>query len=129
MLKPASWTWPDSRYVGGPDADTLDFELTIDIGFGRRTVGVQRVRLSGVDCWKSTSDKGRQASEYVRGILAMPQNALVTVTTLKPYKYGGEYMARVTLPDGRDLSQMLLDVGLALPYDGRGPRPTEATTG
>ena len=55
----------------------------------------------------------------------------VHVTTLKRYKYGGpsetvgQYMAEVELPDGRNLSDLLVADGLAVYWDGQGPRPAD----
>jgi hypothetical protein len=32
-------------------------------------------------------------------------------------------MAEIVLPDGRNLSDVLVDLGLAVRWDGTGPRP------
>jgi hypothetical protein len=48
----------------------------------------------------------------------------VHITTVGPYKYGDEWMAEVTLADGRNLSDTLVGLGLAVLWDGTGPRPT-----
>ena len=129
--------WPDSTFIRAIDADTLEFELSIDVGFGRiLTTPVQRLRLAGVDCWPKATPKGKTALELVESACKR-SSGHIRVVTLKPYKYGGsgpaaEWMCEAWIPDDarepffRSLAQMLLDADLALPYDGRGPRPTEA---
>lgn len=128
MLRPTRFVWPDSTLVAVVDGDTVDVFLTLDVGFGRRLSGPQRLRLNRIDAYKVTSPAGQDAARLVAAELS---HAPFTVETLKPYKYGGnlaaaEYMAEVVLPDGRNLSDVLLTAGLALSYDGRGPRPTES---
>lgn len=129
MFTPARWVW-SATLIRVVDGDTLDVELTlvVDVGFGRRLTssGPQRVRLNRVDTWPSTTPRGAAGTAFVRAALA---GGPFAVQTLKPYKYGGnqpaaEYMAEVTLADGRNLSDALIAAGHALPYDGRGPRPT-----
>lgn len=128
-LRPARFIWLDSPLLRVVDADTLEFHLsmTVDVGFGRRLTsdGPQRVRLARIDTWPAKSPRGAAGTERVRELLT---GQLVTVETLKPYKYGGsqaaaEYMAEVTLPDGRNLTDLLVKEGHGLPYDGRTARP------
>jgi hypothetical protein len=47
----------------------------------------------------------------------------VHITTVGPYKYGDEWQAELVLADGRNLSDALVDLGLAVYWDGHGPRP------
>jgi micrococcal nuclease len=63
---------------------------------------------------------GRQATDYLRTML--PVGAGVRFTYLGNDKYF-RIDVRLTLPDGRDASQVMLAAGLAQPYTGRGPRP------
>jgi endonuclease YncB( thermonuclease family) len=61
-------------------------------------------------------------TELVRngpGIPSVP----VLIETVKAYKYGDEWMAEVTLPDGRNVSDALVAAGVAQWWDGQGPRP------
>jgi endonuclease YncB( thermonuclease family) len=127
------WQWPNSRIHNVVDGDTVDSMLTkvVDIGFnGTTTITFpMRLRLSRINTARASSAKGRKAKELV---LARTANADVHITTLKPYKYGGpedkmaEYMAEVTLPDGANLSDLLVAEGLATYWDGNGPRPNDA---
>jgi len=56
-------------------------------------------------------------------VIAAVSNVTLNITTIKPYKYGDSFMAEVTLPDGTNLSDALVAAGLAVFWDGTGPRP------
>lgn len=127
------WQWPNSRIHNVVDGDTVDSMLTrvVDIGFnGTSTITFpMRLRLSRINAARSSSATGKKARQLV---LARTANVDVHITTLKPYKYGGpedkmaEYMAEVTLPDGANLSDLLVAEGLASYWDGNGPRPNDS---
>lgn len=113
------WTWPDATVVRVVDGDTLVVRLTRDIGFHGSVVFEQRVRLAGINTPPVSTERGRAAAAWVeRNTLG-----LVTVATLKPYKYGDEWVATIALADGRDVSDELVALGLAYVWNGRGPRP------
>ena len=114
------WIWPYSALVGVVDGDTADYELVRDIGFHGKTVFRQRLRLNRIDAPKASVDLGKQAITWVTNNLSMRS---LLIETIKPYKYGDEWMAEVTLPDGRNVSDELVRVGLATYWDGKGPRP------
>lgn len=92
------------------DGDTID--VSVDLGF---KVGTrQRVRLARID----TPERGHlgyaAARDFVRDVVL---NKTVTIKTDKVSKWG-YYLADITLEDGRNLSDTLMQAQLAKPYDG-----------
>lgn len=122
------WRWPASRITRVIDGDTVDTLLTRDVGFGGTVSFPARLRLARINAAKASSPAGLSATVRV---IACTSAVLVDVTTLKPYKYSGpadytgEYMAEIVLPDGRNLSDLLVAEGLAVYWDGQGPRPAD----
>jgi endonuclease YncB( thermonuclease family) len=100
------------------DGDTLDLQL--DLGFGVFTR--QRVRLLGINAPEHNTDDGKKAIDFVTAWVA-EHGPQFTVRTQKDKKEKyGRYLATV-LSDTAELGQALIDAGLAVPYDGSGPRP------
>lgn len=105
----------------------MDAHVSRDLGFGGVANFVVRLRLNRINCSPISTDQGSAAAAYVRRavIPAIP----VDIETFKPYKYSGpdyspgEWMAEIVLPDGSNLSDDLVVSGLALYWDGQGPRP------
>jgi len=92
------------------DGDSVD--AVIDVGF--KTNIRQRLRLARIDTPERGQDGYAQARDFVTwAVLDKP----VLVKTEKTSKWG-YYLAEITLPDGRNLSDALLEEGLAKPYDG-----------
>lgn len=128
----AIWRWPTSRIHKVVDGDTFDSDLSrvIDIGFGIKSVITlpARLRLARINTPRSSSIRGRKAKELV---LTYTLDQVVDITTVKTYKYGGpddkvgEYVAEVVLPNGTNLSDLLVAEGLAAYWDGQGPRPAD----
>lgn len=131
----AGWTWPDAAPVAVTDGDTFDCRVTksftIDVGFGGATTGSTtyqvRLRLARVNAPSNKKPAGQASQAWLAvHLLSCPQVALAT---LDAYKFGGpryspgEWMAEVTLPDGRDLSDLMVAEGFAVYWDGAGPRP------
>lgn len=92
------------------DGDTID--VAIDLGFKIQTR--QRIRLAHVD----TPEKGQagytEAKTFVQEAVL---GKAISLRTNKVSKWG-YYLGHVTLEDGRNLSAMLLEEGLAKPYEG-----------
>lgn len=128
------WVWPGAVVTEVIDGDTIMARVVreeqvgpIDIGFhGTATVNLsvpfeQKLRLNRTNTPKLTTKKGQRAAEMVRSLT----EGLVTIQTIKPYKYGDEFMAEVTLADGRNLSDVLIAEGFAVAWDGNGVRPED----
>jgi endonuclease YncB( thermonuclease family) len=122
----AEWQWPGTAIAAVVDGDTVDALLIRDLGFGGWSTLPMRLRLNRINVPPSKTPIGLQAAARVRDAT---NGVLVHVTTVKSYKYGGpegkvaEYMAEIVLPDGRNLSDDLVSAGLAVYWDGAGPRP------
>jgi endonuclease YncB( thermonuclease family) len=128
-----TWFWPKSQIIDVVDGDTVDTVLTRDVDLGfhitSRTALPFRLRLNRINTAKASSTRGKAARELV---VAKTSGTTVDITTIKSYKFGGprgkvaEYMAEVVLPDGTNLSDLLVAEGLAVPWDGQGERPADA---
>jgi endonuclease YncB( thermonuclease family) len=125
-----AWSWPASRVLRVIDGDTLDALVRRDIGFGGWVQLPVRLRLARINAPKGSTPDGAAARDYLISLLPVPP-ATVDLTTLKPYLYGGvdgevgEWVAEVTLPDGRVVSDAMVAAGHAVLWDGRGPRPSD----
>lgn len=115
------WSWPLSTLSRVVDGDTVVVLVSRDLGFNGVATFTVRVRLNRINAPAIHSARGVRARDRVAALLAAPFG----MTTLKPYKYGGEWMGEITLPDGRNLSDVLVAEGLAVPWDGTGPRPAD----
>jgi endonuclease YncB( thermonuclease family) len=120
------WIWPDSVITRVIDGDTVDATVVRDIGFEGKVSFPVRLRLNRINAEPLKTAKGKLARARV---LALITGARLQIVTGKGYKYGapdgkaGEWMAEVVLPNGRNLSDLLVDEGLAIYWDGQGPRP------
>lgn len=123
------WLWPGSQIVRIIDGDTLDVVVTRDLGFCGTASYPVRLRLNRINAPAVKTKAGELSRRRVVELL--PVAGLVDLCTLKPYKYGGpkdsrgEYMAEVTLADGRNLSDVLVGEAYAVYWDGTGPRPDD----
>jgi endonuclease YncB( thermonuclease family) len=124
-----AWAWPGTRVVHVVDGDTLDVLVSRDIGFGGVVTYPVRLRLARVNAPKGKSAAGKEASAFLAGLL--PAGGVVDLVTVKPYKYSGpatgpgEYMTEITLPDGGNVSDVMVATGHAVWWDGEGPRPND----
>lgn len=96
------------------DGDSL--RVNVDLGFDiwRK----EDLRVFGIDAPETWTPEGKAAAAFVSALL--PQGAAVRVSTTKYRGLDkfGRYLATVTLPDGRNLSDLLLAEGHAKPYFG-----------
>jgi micrococcal nuclease len=86
---------------------------------------VVRVRLAGVDAPEMTApcEGARKLAEEARSLVVREiEGARVILTHIHGGKYFGRVIGRVQTPKGDDLSTLLLEAGLAVPYSG-GRRP------
>jgi micrococcal nuclease len=98
------------------DADTVNVKL--DVGFDLTVYA--RVRVAGVDAPELSTPEGKAARDFVRGLL--PVGAQVLVTSLGWDKFGGRIDGKIAF-GLKDLAEELLATGHAKPYDGKGVRP------
>jgi endonuclease YncB( thermonuclease family) len=126
----ARWLWPGSELVRVVDGDTFDALVRRDLGFGGWATLPVRLRLNRVNAPKGNSVAGRAATLRVTAELqaAVP----LLLETVAPYKFGGppemdgEWMAEVTTANGGNLSDVLVAAGLAVYWNGQGPRPADS---
>ena len=115
------WSWPDSHVTRVIDGDSFVARLTRDLGFHGTTTFEVKLRLNRINAAPAKTDRGRLATN--RFLLLVGTLEGLLIETVKPYKYGDEWMAEVTLHDGRNVSDVLVAEGLAVYWDGTGPRP------
>lgn len=121
------WSWPDSIISRVIDGDTIEADLVNShVGFGLTVTFPARLRLNRINAEPGNHSRGMQCKARV---LALTGGTRVHVTTGRGYKYGappgliGEWMAEVLLADNRNLSDLLVTEGLAVYWNGQGPRP------
>ena len=119
MSAKPNWVWPAAAIVRVIDGDSFEARLTKDIGFNGTVAFVQKLRLNRVNTPPAKTEAGTAATAYVQGLAGYP----VQITTLKPYKYGDEWMAEVITAEGVCLSDAMVQAGHAVYWDGTGPRP------
>ena len=100
------------------DGDTI--VCFIDLGL--RVTMQYKVRLLGCNAAELHTEAGKAAREHL--LQRLPLDSMVILTMVKDYKYGGEFVARVTLEDGTNLVQELIEDQWAAAWDGNGPAPT-----
>lgn len=121
----SDWVWPASQITNVVDGDTFDAMLSRDLGFGGRAVFPVRLRLNRVNAPPLHTAAGAASRQALVALLG----TVVDLTTLHPYKYGGpadqagEWMAEVITPDGRNVSNAMVEGGFAVTWDGKGARP------
>lgn len=114
------WTWPNSMVNHIIDGDSFVAMVTRDIGFHGTVSYLQKLRLNRINTPPAKTDLGIAATAETTKLLT---GGPVYIETVSPYKYRDEWMAEVTLPDGRNLSDVLVAGGFAFYWDGTGPRP------
>ncbi len=98
------WSGVVTRVI---DGDTL---LVVPICPPVETCPAQRVRLWGVDAMERDTAIGASAAEFVRRIVG-GSRVTVLARGIGPYR---RTIARVILPDGRDLGRVLIATGWAV---------------
>jgi endonuclease YncB( thermonuclease family) len=147
----ADYVWPvkdgnrpiGTRITDVVDGDTVNALVVEDCAFGRQLVSRVRLRLARINAAKGPTGTGTAATRYLKDLIAYDSGNVRTLTTLKPYKYGGpggdysgvvpggpkdyggEYMVEIVLQDGTNVSDALVAAGHAVHWDGRGARPAD----
>jgi endonuclease YncB( thermonuclease family) len=115
-----SWAWPASKVVRIIDGDSFTAEVHRDLGFHGTATFLQKMRLNRINASPVKTDAGTRATAAVSALML---NQPVLIETTGAYKFGDEWMAEVTLLDGRNVSDALVAAGVAVYWDGNGPRP------
>lgn len=129
MTEPKRWFYGVSR-VEPVDGDTIDTRIVIqsDIGFRfNATMELDvRFRLQGIDTPErrgATRTLGEMAKRALENLLARgPMEAIEVESTGEAYKYGGVWMARVSVPGVGDVADWMIANGYARAYDGKTAR-------
>jgi hypothetical protein len=114
ILLPAGAVY-DATVPAVHDGDTLWVDIPVR----------QKVRLDGIQAAELSTPKGKEVAAWLQQRVG---GKVVAVTILGEYKFGGERMARVSV-DGVDVAEQMVSLGLAVKWDGRGPRPVGSTGG
>ena len=108
-----------ARVVILHDGDTIT--LDIDLGFDHLISGLDfdgKTRLScrvlGINAPELRTPEGKVALAYAQTLLKPGDHC--TVVSHGWDKYGGRFDGTVTLPDGRDFGQTMIDAGQAVAY-------------
>jgi endonuclease YncB( thermonuclease family) len=121
------WLWPGSFVTRIVDGDSFAARVTRDLGFHGTATFEQKLRLNRINAQPAKTALGQQATQRFGELVGMTLPGIVSppllIETVKAYKYGDEWMAEVTLADGRNVSDVLVAEGLAVFWDGTGPRP------
>lgn len=105
-----TWTVP-ATVTAVHDGDTV----TVEADLGWHIALTTPVRLAGVDAPELATDAGKAARDFVATLL--PIGAKVTLVSHSLDKYG-RVLGTLALPDGRDLTTVLIDSGHGVAYDG-----------
>lgn len=107
------------------DGDTVDLEVDLWFRFYAR----MRFRLNGIDTPERGKPGYKEATKFNEE--HAPVDSFILIQSMKPSKsdrYGadkyGRYLIDIQLPDGRILNDLLVEVSLAVPYDGGTKSPS-----
>lgn len=100
------------------DGDTITADISLGFGVWMRA---QVFRLLGCNARELADLGGPEARLNLAALLLA--GPAVTLTSVKPDKYGGRWLAVVTLPDGVDLVARLVAEQWAAAWNGRGEKP------
>lgn len=106
------------------DGDTVTVHLDLGVDTWKHDF---HVRLHGGNARELNQPGGKEAQQNLASLL--PVGSTVVVRSYKadhdvdPDKYGGRYLAAITLPDGRDLVTLLIEQQWLAPWDGTGKKP------
>lgn len=98
------------------DGDT--FTAVVDLGFC--VSAKQKFRLLGIQAPELSHPDGVAAREYLSRLIAGKTLALTTAKDRRE-KYG-RYLASIIV-DGVSVSKRLIEAGLGVEWDGKGPKP------
>lgn len=97
------------------EAKTLDFGFGVVVPRPKLPLTIE-CRVLRINSPEVSTDAGKTARDFAAQLC--PVGTPVKVTSHGWDKYGGRFDGDVTLPDGRDYAQVMLDAGQAVPYSG-----------
>lgn len=100
------------------DADTIDAD--VDLGFSVHRK--ERLRLFGLNAPEKGTVEGREATEWLKAQLPIGSQITIRTQKDKTEKFG-RMLATIILPNNVDLNAQLIELGLAVSWDGKGQRP------
>lgn len=104
------YQWP-AIIDGWHDGDTCIVHRGDQPG---REVHGDHVRVEGINAPELHAAGGAESLAYAETLA--PAGIAVVLTSSRPDKYG-RLLCRITLPDGRDFSDLMLAAGQAAPYN------------
>lgn len=126
LLPPDQWTVRPlnlGEVVRVVDGDTVIMRWSMDLGFGDTFTRERPFRLLGINAPEKNTAAGKRAKKFTEELLAV--GATCALTSVRVDKYAPRFDAILTLPDGRNVSDVILKAGHATPYFG-GARSVEA---
>jgi len=105
------------------DGDTIQVDLTQDIGLSIRVTVRWELRLNGCNAPERATAAGPAATHFVETWWATHRAPFVVRTYKDKREKYGRYLADVRDADGHDLVTDLIAAGHAVPWDGLGVRP------
>jgi endonuclease YncB( thermonuclease family) len=106
------------------DGDTITVNLDLGVGTWHHDF---HVRLIGGNAQELKDPGGEEARQNLAGLLPLGSRVVVRShkagKDIEPDKFGGRWLADVTLPDGRDLVAHLIEQQWLAPWDGSGKKP------
>ena len=127
---PAGYHFGTVRYV--TDGDTINVQVAKSQWIAPH--GRLSIRISGIDSPEKARvnakcdrefELGKTATEYAKSL--MPVGSIVRFYPSATRDKYSRVDARVLLPDGRDVGQLMMAGGYAKPWSGRGPKPNWCT--
>lgn len=119
---PYDATFVDTAYNDGDTFSAVVTKPDLDFGFHVfvHAQAQQKFRLNRCNAAPIGTDSGAGAAAYLKSLLDGVPLSLLSVGS---YKYGDEWMAEVTLPDGRNVTDVMIAEQWAAPWDGRSAQP------
>lgn len=118
--KKVPWRFDRAIVVDVHDGDTVTVDIMMDCGFNDTVTRRRPMRLLGINTIELADPGGPEAQAYLATLL--PVGTAVALESVKNDKFA-RYDARLILPDGRDVAQILIAEGWAAPWNGQGPKP------
>jgi micrococcal nuclease len=95
------------------DGDTMTVDIDLGLGIWARGQKMRLARINAPEIRGDSYDEGIVVRDFVRGLTL---NKAVVIKTIKDQKEKyGRYLVEVYI-DGKNLNDMLLEHGMAVPY-------------